>query len=132
MRQDKLIPAARKYVGDTLGEQFITPPSFDLERCYSDAGPRVPLVFVLSAGPDPMAKFLQFAASKVEEDSVKSISLSQGQGPKAKKLIDEARVNGGWVVLQNCHLAPSWMKSLEKIYEDLVTVEGEAHDRFRL
>ena len=132
LRPDKLIPAARKYVGVTLGEQFITPPSFDLEKCYADAGPRAPLVFVLSAGSDPMAKLLQFAASKGEADAVKSISLGQGQGPKAKKLIDEARVNGGWVVLQNCHLAPSWMKSLEKICEDLVAGEGEAHDRFRL
>ena len=113
LRPDKLIPAARKYVGATLGEQFITPPTFDLEKCYADAGPRAPLVFVLSAGSDPMAKLLQFAASKGEADAVKSISLGQGQGPKAKKLIDEARVNGGWVVLQNCHLAPSWMKALE-------------------
>ena len=132
LRPDKLIPAARKYVGATLGEQFITPPTFDLEKCYADAGPRAPLVFVLSAGSDPMAKLLQFAASKGEADAVKSISLGQGQGPKAKKLIDEARVNGGWVVLQNCHLAPSWMKALEKICEDLVAGEGEAHNRFRL
>ena len=132
LRPDKLIPAARKYVGVTLGEQFITPPPFDLEKCYADAGPRAPLVFVLSAGSDPMAKLLQFAASKGEADEVKSISLGQGQGPKAKKLIDEARVKGGWVVLQNCHLAPSWMKSLEKICEDLVAGEGEAHNRFRL
>ena len=64
----KLIPAARKYVGATLGEQFIAPPTFDLEKCYADAGPRAPLVFVLSAGSDPMAKLLQFAASKGEAD----------------------------------------------------------------
>ena len=132
LRPDKLIPAARKYVGVTLGEQFITPPSFDLEKCYADAGPRLPLVFVLSAGSDPMAKLLQFAAAKGEADAVKTISLGQGQGPKAKKLIDEARVNGGWVVLQNCHLAPSWMKALDKICEDLVAGEGDAHPRFML
>lgn len=34
-------------------------------------------------------------------------------------MIDEARGKGGWVVLQNCHLALSFMPKLEIIVENL-------------
>jgi dynein heavy chain len=41
-------------------------------------------------------------------------------GPRAEKLIRLACVEGGWVALQNCHLARSWMGSLELIVLELV------------
>lgn len=46
---------------------------------------------------------------------VESISLGQGQGPIAERMIYDALKNGKWVFLQNCHLAVSWLLPMEEI-----------------
>ncbi|GLI63290.1 hypothetical protein VaNZ11_006196 [Volvox africanus] len=117
IRPDKLTSAIQNYVLDTMGQKFIEPPPFDLDRCYQDSTSLTPLIFVLSPGSDPMSGLLKYA--DVMRVGVESISLGQGQGPKAARLIEAAQASGGWVVLQNCHLAVSWMPTLERLCEGL-------------
>ena len=52
------------------------------------------------------------------------------QGPIAARMISQAKQDGTWVLLQNCHLAVSWMTTMEKICEEF-TPENTASD-FRL
>lgn len=49
------------------------------------------------------------------------------KGPIAELLIQEAQKSGGWVCLQNCHLATSWMGQLEEICDsfDMSNVNSE-------
>lgn len=62
---------------------------------------------------------------------LKTISLGQGQGPRAEKMITEAARHGQWVVLQNCHVAFSWMGDLERICNDTTLTDG-ANSDYRL
>lgn len=62
---------------------------------------------------------------------LKPISLGQGQGPRAEKIIEESTRLGNWVILENCHVAESWMGELERICMD-PTLEATAHKNYRL
>jgi len=83
-----------------------------LGTCYDDSSNISPLIFVLSAGSDPIADFKKYAEERDMMARIDLVSLGQGQAPKAEKAIERARTTGGWALLQNCHLSVSWMPKL--------------------
>ncbi|EKX45970.1 hypothetical protein GUITHDRAFT_94428 [Guillardia theta CCMP2712] len=128
LRPDKVVPMITNLIISEMGQRYVDPPQFDLKACYEDSNPVSPLIFLLSPGADPNASLIAFADSfgvKLE-----SLSLGQGQGPIAQRMIDDAIDAGTWIVLQNCHLAPSWMPSLEAKVESFTA--DRAHPQFRL
>ncbi|KAG2485619.1 hypothetical protein HYH03_015682 [Edaphochlamys debaryana] len=130
LRPDKVTGAVQGFVTEHLGQRFIEPPPFDLATCYKESSPAVPLIFVLSPGADPMADLLKLADEMKFSRKFEKVSLGQGQGPKAEKLLEAGMERGIWVCLQNCHLAVSWMPTLERIVESIAP--DRVHKDFRL
>jgi dynein heavy chain len=87
------------------------------------------VVFILSPGADPAYSVSELAdAEGMGGQKLKICSLGQGQGKVAAGHIETGCIRGHWVMLQNCHLLSSWLKSLEKILEKL----EKPHKDFRL
>jgi len=119
MRMDCLTAAIITFISKCIGQQFVEPPTFDIAKSFADSVNTTPLVFILSPGTDPVSDVIAFAESLGLAKRFESISLGQGQGPKASKMIENAMGTGGWCLLSNCHLMESWMSSLEAIVEQL-------------
>jgi len=112
--------ACVKYVSDFLGaEKLALASQVKLDDVYRDTDFKTPVIFVLSQGADPTGSLLRLAKDRNFFEKLDVISLGQGQGENAERLIEAACVSGRWVCLQNCHLSKSWMPKLAEIVENL-------------
>jgi dynein heavy chain len=97
MRPDKISPALQNYVTVNLGPSYIEFPLFDLELSFKESNNVSPIIFILSKGADVMSKLSEFGESQgynPQNNNFNSISLGQGQGPKALKFIQDACKTG--------------------------------------
>ncbi|GBG29459.1 Dynein heavy chain 1, axonemal [Hondaea fermentalgiana] len=132
VKEESLLVAMNSFVEKSLGRCFVEFPPVQMEDVYVGTNRFTPLIFVLSQGADPTAMLLKFAKEKGYGERLHVISLGQGQGPHAERLIENSVKNGDWVLLQNCHLAKSWMPTLEKIVLGLEENQDVIHEDFRL
>uniref|UniRef100_A0A8V1A4F4 Dynein axonemal heavy chain 1 n=1 Tax=Gallus gallus TaxID=9031 RepID=A0A8V1A4F4_CHICK len=130
LRGDKITNAMQDFVALNLDRHFIEPQTADLSIVFRESSATTPLVFVLSPGTDPAADLYKFAEEMKFSKKLSAISLGQGQGPRAEAMMHSAMEQGNWVFFQNCHLAPSWMPSLERLIEGINP--NKVHQDFRL
>ncbi|KAF4654403.1 hypothetical protein FOL47_009992, partial [Perkinsus chesapeaki] len=128
---EKVLFGVGEYVKRTLGEKYCVFATPMMEEVFADSSHTTPIIFVLSTGADPTQMLLRFAHAEDYESKLHIISLGQGQGPRAQKLMERGYEEGLWVLLQNCHLAKSWMPTLQRLVE---AMEGNAliSHQFRL
>ena len=132
LREEKLVSSAMNFVSLNLGKSFATTPVVTMADVYADTNKSTPCIFVLVSGADPTELLLQLAKSKSYGERLNVISLGQGQGPRAEAMIKAAMGTGDWVLLQNCHLAKSWMHRLELVVFELIEHAEDTNDGFRL
>ena len=119
-RVDRIYVAITKYVIELMGEKFVSPPTLDFKKVLGQSTPTVPVIFVLSPGADPASDIFKLAnAVGMGGPKMKFMALGQGQGPVAQSMLEMGAQRGHWVMLQNCHLLPKWLKTLEKLLEQL-------------
>ncbi|VDO09331.1 unnamed protein product [Rodentolepis nana] len=131
LRPDKVTNAMQDFVAHHLGQQFIEPQTTNLKEIFAESSPTTPIIFILSQGTDPASDLYKFAEEmNFGGKKLSAISLGQGQGPRAEEMMRTAMERGMWVFFQNCHLAPSWMPSLERLVEQID--KSRVHKDFRL
>uniref|UniRef100_A0AAV2MBY1 Dynein heavy chain 5, axonemal n=1 Tax=Knipowitschia caucasica TaxID=637954 RepID=A0AAV2MBY1_KNICA len=123
---DRTIAQARKYIKDSMGEKYTEGVMLDLEKTWEEADPRTPLICFLSMGSDPTDSII--ALGKRLKIETRYVSMGQGQEVHARKLLQQTMANGGWALLQNCHLGLDFMDELM----DIMTETESVHDSFRL
>lgn len=61
---DTFVSFTQAFITRNLDKSFVEPPPFDLGASFSDSSPKIPLVFLLSAGSDPTASLFMFAKQR--------------------------------------------------------------------
>ncbi len=139
-----------------MGAAYAEPVILDLEATWEESDIRTPLICFLSMGSDPTIN-IEALAKKLKLEC-RGISMGQGQEVHARRLLQQSVssvsegvkgdivicyhcclfVQGGWVLLQNCHLGLDFMDELletvqetESIHESSrVWITTDVHPKF--
>jgi dynein heavy chain len=128
-RVDRVYNAVKLFVMQRMGDAFVQPPVLDYARIFAQSQPLFPMVFILSPGADPLHNIQQLGLETgFSGNKFKFLALGQGQAPNAEAMLEQGYARGHWVLLQNCHLLLSWLKTLEKLLQSMT----KPHPDFRL
>ncbi|XP_015173622.1 PREDICTED: dynein heavy chain 7, axonemal-like [Polistes dominula] len=118
-KPDKIIYYIIYFVENYLGKMFNYSSQYTMSQSYAESSCLRPLLFILPSYSSPLSFLSAYASTIGYSSKYISLSMEDTQQKKAEVLIKKAQEDGGWVFLQNCHLAVPWLFQLEKICENL-------------
>jgi len=129
-RPDRVYNGVKRFVMGEIGEQFVQPPVLDFARIFHASTPTTPVIFILSPGADPQSDIQALGVTMgfAPPTKFRFLAMGQGQAPKAEEMLLQGAARGYWVLLQNTHLLVWWLKTLEKMLNQMV----KPHPDFRL
>lgn len=123
---DRTLSQAQMYIASSIGKRFAESIVTDLQDIWNESTSFTPMICLLSPGSDPTEAIKGLAKSNKLE--CRDISMGQGQEVHARKLVASFQEVGGWVLLQNCHLALDFLAELQASVQNAET----PNDDFRL
>ncbi|XP_044147017.1 dynein axonemal heavy chain 8 [Bufo gargarizans] len=123
---DRTLFQARKYISDSLHVKYTESDVLNLASTWEESDTRTPLIGLLSVGSDPTNQI--YALAKKLKLKCRAVSMGPGQGFHACRLLQMSMQQGGWVLLQNCHLGLEFMEKLL----DTIESSSAVHETFRV
>ncbi|XP_063254244.1 dynein axonemal heavy chain 5-like isoform X2 [Prinia subflava] len=123
---DHTVAQARHYIAESLGGKYTEGFILEMEVMWTESDCRTPLTCLLSVGSDPTENIEHLAKSK--NIPCRAISMGQGQETHARHLLNQCMQDGGWLLLQNCHLG---LEFLNELMDTITTKESMSED-FRI
>lgn len=78
---------AKKYVADSMGQQYADPVILNMDAMWAESNPHCPLICLLTMGSDPTQQIESLAKQK--DLLFGAISMGQGQEVHARKLMNQ-------------------------------------------
>jgi dynein heavy chain len=125
LRMDRAQITCREFIQHTkqMGKTYVDPVVDKITDIYEEMVADTPVIYLLSIGADP-TEAIENLARKNKKNVPATISLGEGQEPVAIKAMNQAAINGDWVLLQNCELGLGLMVIMEEYLGGLVKDPG--------
>ena len=129
MRDDRTRLAANNFIASVLGNEYTQPLPTRMDKVWSCSDFRTPVILLLTPGADPTSTLEELAKKKGLK--ISAVSMGEGQEPHAQRCIENGMTEGGWALLQNCHLGLGFMADLDEMLKKYYE-ETEVNEDFRL
>jgi dynein heavy chain len=121
MKPERFIEAVQVVIAAYLGKEYLEHSPLNVEEAYNSSTHKTPVLFILSQGADPLEELRNFLAKRHLTDELVLLPLGKGQDKIADLTLNRAlpACKTIWIVMQNCHLAKTYLSHLEKRLEEI-------------